>query len=219
VHFWLLWATAGIWIAFVVYWSSSPVKAAPSTGAKPARQPWISVRIKRAAPQPPTPGNVESSGSRESARSRSVHQTLLLAALLLGLLPGFWPLNHRWLPDSPWIAPAGLGAQIAFALLYIWSRRHLGRYWSGAIMTTSDHQLVRSGPYRILRHPMYTAILGMLLGTAMVSGELHALLALVIGVAAYWRKIRLEEPHLRQHFGEAYESYQRNSWALIPGLL
>jgi protein-S-isoprenylcysteine O-methyltransferase Ste14 len=65
---------------------------------------------------------------------------------------------------------------------------------------------------------MYTAIIGMFVGTAIVSGELHALVGLTVGVFAYGRKIRLEERHLREFFGPAYLEYQRDSWALIPGL-
>jgi protein-S-isoprenylcysteine O-methyltransferase Ste14 len=141
------------------------------------------------------------------------------AAILIALVPAFYPFNLRFVPEPPWLAPAGLGLQIAFACLYIWSKRHLSRNWSGRIQTTSEHQLIRSGPYRLLRHPMYTAILGMFLGTALVWGQYHALIALVIAIGAYVRKIRLEEPHLRHHFGVAYEAYQRDSWALIPGIL
>ena len=58
----------------------------------------------------------------------------------------------------------------------------------------------------------------MYIGTALVSGELHALIALVIIVAAYWRKIRMEERHLVTLFGLEYDDYRRRSWALIPGL-
>lgn len=61
-------------------------------------------------------------------------------------------------------------------------------------------------------------MLGMFLGTAVVSGELHGLLGLLMMSLAYLRKIGLEEKHLRSTFGIEYENYQRKSWALIPGL-
>jgi protein-S-isoprenylcysteine O-methyltransferase Ste14 len=70
-----------------------------------------------------------------------------------------------------------------------------------------------------VRHPIYSAMLGMFAGTALVSGELHALLAFVIVAGAYWRKIVHEESDLAGAFGADYEAYQRDSWALIPGLL
>jgi len=59
----------------------------------------------------------------------------------------------------------------------------------------------------------------MFIGAAVVSGEFHGLLAVIIITAAYWRKIRLEEQHLRGIFGDEYVEYQRKSWALIPGLI
>lgn len=79
-------------------------------------------------------------------------------------------------------------------------------------------ELVRSGPYRLVRHPIYTAMLGLYAGTALVSGELHALLALGIVVAAYVRKTSLEERTLGELFGTDYQAYRRDTWALLPGL-
>jgi protein-S-isoprenylcysteine O-methyltransferase Ste14 len=139
-------------------------------------------------------------------------------ALLLLFLPapGLWT---RFLPDASFLVPLGLTIQTAFALLAVWARLHLGRNWSGAITVVQDHQLVRTGPYRRIRHPIYTAMLGMFVGTAIVSGEMHALLGVVVIAFAYWRKIRLEETSLRQVFGTAYDVYVRESWALVPWML
>jgi protein-S-isoprenylcysteine O-methyltransferase Ste14 len=116
------------------------------------------------------------------------------------------------------VVGAGLAVQAVSIGLAIWARRHLGRNWSGAVAVAVDHQLVRSGPYRVVRHPIYTAMLGMYAGTGLVSGELHALLALGVVMAAYGRKIPLEERTLGEVFGPAYEAYRRETWALIPGL-
>ncbi len=198
MQYWLLWATAAIWIAFVVYWNVEAVRAASAP--------------KAAAPDAPKPE------ARESPASRRTHERLLWSALFLALLPWFWPLNIRFLPSAPWIAPTGLAIQLAFASLYIQAKRHLGRYWAGTIRTTSDHKLIRTGPYRRLRHPMYTALIGMFVGTAIVWGQLHALLGLAVGTIAYTRKIRLEERHLSTNLGPDYDAYRRQTWALIPGL-
>jgi protein-S-isoprenylcysteine O-methyltransferase Ste14 len=156
--------------------------------------------------------------SSESARSRALHQNLMNGALLLLFIPvpGF---RARFLPDAPFLVPVGLTFQAAFGLFAVWARRHLGRNWSGAITVAVDHQLVRTGPYRRIRHPIYTAMLGMFVGTAIVSGQMHALLAVVVIAFVYWRKIRLEETSLRQVFGTAYDAYVRESWALVPWVL
>ena len=114
---------------------------------------------------------------------------------------------------------AGLGIQTVSAALGVWARRHLGSHWSGEIAIKVDHRIVQSGPYRLIRHPIYTAMLGMFAGTALMSGQLHALLGLVMAAIAYGRKIRLEEASLCQAFGPAYDAYRRDTWALVPGLL
>lgn len=153
----------------------------------------------------------------ESRESRRLHTSLLYASLLLLFvpLPG---LRARFVPLRPVIVAAGFGVQIGAFLLAMWARRYLGRNWSGAISANVDHQLIRTGPYRLLRHPIYSGLIGMYIGTALVSGELHALLAVVMILAAYWRKIRMEERHLVTLFGPDYDDYRRRSWALIPGL-
>ena len=78
--------------------------------------------------------------------------------------------------------------------------------------------MIRFGPYRFVRHPIYTGLLGLYFGTMVVSGEMHALLGMALAAVAYWRKIRIEEAHLSQLFGPAYEEYRSATWALVPGL-
>jgi protein-S-isoprenylcysteine O-methyltransferase Ste14 len=155
--------------------------------------------------------------SSESLASRQLHQYLMNAALLLLFIP-VPGLRQRVLPPASFIVPVGLALHLCSFLLAVWARRHLGRNWSGAITVKVDHELVRAGPYRLVRHPIYSAMLGMFVGTAIVSGELHALVGLGLIAFAYWRKIRLEEKGLRKTFGAAYDAYRRKTWALIPGL-
>ena len=156
--------------------------------------------------------------SSESQASRQLHQNLMSLALLLLFIP-VPGLRLRFLPISPFIVPIGLALHVASLLLAVWARRHLGRNWSGAITVKVDHQLVRTGPYRFVRHPIYSAMLGMFAGTALVSGSLHALLGLIIISCAYWRKIRLEEERLGAAFGTDYDAYRRETRALIPWVL
>jgi protein-S-isoprenylcysteine O-methyltransferase Ste14 len=163
--------------------------------------------------------NAAPARTSESAASRQVHQLLMYGALLIAFLP-LPGLRQRWLPAAPWVTTTiGLAIQVNSALLAVWARRYLGRNWSGAITGKVGHELIRTGPYKLVRHPIYTGMLGMFLGTIIVSGELHALLAMLIIAVAYWRKIPLEEQHLRRHFGDAYDDYRKESSALIPWLL
>lgn len=151
----------------------------------------------------------------ESRWSRQLHLFLVNAALLLLVtpVPG---LTHRFLPENRYLIAAGLTIEAAFILLAVWARRHLGTNWSGEVRVASGHQLVQSGPYRYIRHPIYTAVLGMYCGIALVSGQIHAPIALIMVTLAYWRKIRMEERAMAEAFGEEHEAYRRNTWALVP---
>jgi protein-S-isoprenylcysteine O-methyltransferase Ste14 len=153
--------------------------------------------------------------SSESRASRRVHLALIAAAQLLLFLP-VYGLRQRWLPFSAAVTAAGLTLNALGLVLAIWARRCLGRFWSGNITIKVEHQLVRNGPYRILRHPIYTALLLLYLGTAIVCGELHALLGLAVAIAAFLRKIRLEEANLLRAFSAGYREYRGETWALIP---
>ena len=158
------------------------------------------------------------SKSSETRASRAVHERLMIFALLMLFVP-VPGLGIRFAPATLAVSLAGLAVQTLALLLALWARRHLGRNWSAAITIAVDHQLVRTGPYRILRHPIYSAVLGMFYGTAIASGTVHALGGAVVMTLAYARKIRLEEQNLRNEFGTAYEEYRRDTWALIPGLM
>ena len=154
--------------------------------------------------------------SAESRASRAIHVFLTNAGLLLELIP-LRGAAH-FLPLSSTIMGAGLAIETAGLFLAILARRHLGRYWSGEITIKVDHQLIRSGPYGALRHPIYTGLLTMYAGTALVTGTWLALAGFAMALIAYVRKIRLEERNLRVAFGAEYEAYRRESWALVPGL-
>jgi protein-S-isoprenylcysteine O-methyltransferase Ste14 len=152
----------------------------------------------------------------ESWVSTYFHQFLLCTAFLLLILsvPG---LNGWFLPPRlHFVVAAGAIVQAAFILLAVWARRHLGRNWSAEVRIAVDHELVRTGPYRFLRHPIYTAMLGMFLGTAIASSQYHALIGLALLVVSYLRKTRLEDQILAQTFGADYDAYRRHTWALVP---
>jgi protein-S-isoprenylcysteine O-methyltransferase Ste14 len=158
--------------------------------------------------------NAAPAKTSESGASRGIHLFLTNVALLLELAPAL----GRFIPAYSLFLAAGLTVQTTGFLLTIWARRHLGRNWSGRIAIQVEHRLIRSGPYRRVRHPIYTGILAMYLGTAIVSGRWLALIGLAMAVYAYWRKVRLEEANLRVAFGADYDSYRNATWALAPGL-
>jgi len=150
----------------------------------------------------------------EPAASRQRHQMLLNVALLLLFVP--IPGLRLRLFGSVRTPVIGLGVEVAGALFYLWAKRELGRNWSGEISVKPDHALVRSGPYARLRHPMYTALIAMAVGTTIVCNRLHAVFGAVTMAYGYVRKIALEELWMREEFGAAWDDYRRASWALIP---
>ena len=157
---------------------------------------------------------------QESALSRAGHIVPLgIGAWLLWTptMGGF--LGERFLPWSAATFYAGV-VVLAFGLGFaIWARRVLGRNWSGIVTVKQDHELVRTGPYRWVRHPIYTGLLIAFAGTAISRGEWRGVLAFAIVFAALWRKLRLEERWMIETFGDAYLRYRGEVKALIPFVL
>lgn len=156
---------------------------------------------------------------REPARTRALHAIpLVLCAALL--------ITPRWLPPvlAVRFAPAGLALPLMGILMVAsglgftgWARSHLGRNWSGWITVKDDHALICSGPYRLVRHPIYSGLLLALAGTALAIGEWRGVLAVGFAVLGFILKLRIEEARMRETFPE-YERYRRRVAALIPYL-
>ena len=160
--------------------------------------------------------NAAPAKSAESKASRALHVTLSNTAALLAIAPIRGA--GRALPASMLVMSLGLAIEAAGLWLAIWSRIHLGRNWSGEISVKVDHELIRSGPYGRLRHPIYTGLLAMYVGGALVTGEWLAMIGVALALFAYWRKIRLEEANLHSAFGANYDAYRQATWALVPGI-
>lgn len=103
-------------------------------------------------------------------------------------------------------------------LFSVWGRRHLGRNWSRAVTVKQDHELITSGPYALVRHPIYTGLLLGILGSSVALGQWRGLLAFALVFIALLNKLRLEEQWMRAQFGETYVTYTRRVSALVPYL-
>jgi protein-S-isoprenylcysteine O-methyltransferase Ste14 len=156
----------------------------------------------------------------ESAASRAGHILPLIIGAALLWLPRFrGVLSERFVPDTPATFFIGV-AVLVFGLAFsIWARRTLGRNWSGVVTVKQDHELVRSGPYRFVRHPIYTGLLIAFVGTAIARGEWRGIVAILIVFAALWRKLKVEERFMIETFGDAYLRYRAEVRALIPFVL
>jgi protein-S-isoprenylcysteine O-methyltransferase Ste14 len=163
---------------------------------------------------------VKVTAQSESVPSRLSHLLpLLIAGYLLTLRVPIPFLNDRFVALAIW--PAALGAALTFAglLFCVWARFVLAGNWSGFVQVKQDHELIVDGPYRWVRHPIYTGLLLMFLGTALAVGEWRGVLAVAIAAIAFWYKLRLEETVMRGAFGESYVRYAERVPALIPYLL
>jgi len=100
----------------------------------------------------------------------------------------------------------------------IWARAVLGTNWSSRVTLKVNHQLIEHGPYRVVRHPIYSGLLLMILGTAVLIGRISGFFALAVSFAGLWLKLRQEEKLLTKHFPQ-YAEYKARTKALVPFVL
>jgi protein-S-isoprenylcysteine O-methyltransferase Ste14 len=155
---------------------------------------------------------------REDFASRlSHHGLLIMGGIILGIphILGA-ALERRFHGSTPaWrLASAGLVAiGLAFAVA---ARLWLGRNWSAEVTIKRGHELVRRGPYAMVRHPIYSGVVLALAGTALAIGNARALIGLTFLVAGFIRKLTIEERFMSQQFGDAYAQYRAQVPAIIP---
>ena len=125
-------------------------------------------------------------------------------------------LGMRFAPDTIVVGVTGLVLTAAGAALAMWSRSVLGENWSAIASIRKDHELIRMGPYRTMRHPIYTGMLLGLLGTALVVGEVRGLVALVIMWIGFYLKARKEEAFLSREFGAGFEAHAKYTGMFLP---
>ncbi len=179
----------GCWFVFIVYWIVS------------------SLKTKRIA-------------ERQSPAANLAHRLPVALSYWLMAYQRFPdPLNRPLLPRTE--LTMALGAAVCVAGLYItlWARRTLAGNWSSDVTFKENHELIRQGPYRFVRHPIYTGLLVMALGTAIEATRLHCWIGVLIMGLGFWIKLSQEERLLLRHFPEQYPQYRREVKALVPWIL
>lgn len=142
---------------------------------------------------------------------------LTLAAIVM-ILASYWPVSFGLL----WVTPAAIGwAMFALAcvgLIFTWmARLHLGPLWSSTSAPTEDHRIVDTGPYGVVRHPVYAGLLLAATALAVERGRLEAVAGVLVLVAAISLRAKLEERFLRRDLGdEAYARYRARVPMLVP---
>ncbi|MEZ5971536.1 MAG: isoprenylcysteine carboxylmethyltransferase family protein [Hyphomonadaceae bacterium] len=142
--------------------------------------------------------------------------SLVGAGLLFTPTHGF-SLGPDWDVSEPtaWAMFGMVIFGIAFAW---WARLHLGTLWSGSVTRKADHRVVETGPYALVRHPIYTGLLASAFATAVARGELVALIGAILFSLGIWMKARLEERFLSEELGPEYAAYRKRVPMLVPFL-
>jgi protein-S-isoprenylcysteine O-methyltransferase Ste14 len=155
---------------------------------------------------------------RQSRASRILHSGVLVigAYLLFTRSLGIPWLDRQLFPVTASVALAGFVAALLGVAFSVWARFILGSNWSGLITVKENHTLVRRGPYRIVRHPIYTGILLALIGSALQRGAVRSFIGVVLCGFAFWLKTQIEERFMVQRFGEEYLRYRHEVKALAP---
>ena len=149
-----------------------------------------------------------------------VHRVPLALGGILLWCPIFpYPLNIP-LPTSGLLTrPFGALACLLGLCVAIWSRRTLGGNWSGTVTFKRNHELITTGPYHYVRHPIYTGILLMCWGSAIDISQLHAWLGLLVMCMGMWIKLKQEETLLLRYFPDQYPAYRTKVKAIVPFLI
>ncbi len=147
---------------------------------------------------------------------------LVILAITFALL--FWNqtaigiLGRGFAPLSPALAVAGFTIGSAGLAVALWARLHLGQYWSDKVVVQAGHQLIRTGPYARLRHPIYSGVLLGVVGTALVLDEWRGAIAFLLLLTNYAVKARKEDRILAESFGAQFQEHRQRAGFLLPRL-
>jgi len=146
--------------------------------------------------------------------SRELRVRVVLIALAI-LLARLGVLGGHQVNTDPWLAGIGLalfGLGLGFA---VWARVHIGRNWGTPMTQKDDPELVTSGPYRLVRHPIYSGILIAGVGTAVALSWLWLTVVALAGIYFLY-SATVEERYLTEQFPERYPPYKRSTKMLVP---
>ena len=160
----------------------------------------------------------KSTKRRETPSQRIEHLVPALLGFLFVFQSGFGgpSLGRRIVPESSALMLVCVVATVLGLLFAVWARLALGSNWNGTVTIKTNHQLIRRGPYRWIRHPIYTGMLAALLGTAIAQGLVSGLIGFAFVYLALYRKAKREESFLSQEFGEGFAEHRQHTGMFLP---
>jgi protein-S-isoprenylcysteine O-methyltransferase Ste14 len=132
----------------------------------------------------------------------------------LRVVPRSWWRALEWW--NPGLAVLGTLCAVASAALMLWARWVIGAMWAGRPLVQDKHELCTAGPYRLVRHPIYTGIAGLALGGTLVAGFGQLLLVLPVTLAFLGWRVRVEDRLMTATFGDRFRAYRGQVRALLP---
>jgi protein-S-isoprenylcysteine O-methyltransferase Ste14 len=155
--------------------------------------------------------------SHHDLGAESPSRVLTLAAIVM-IMTSYWPMSFGVLWTTPNTIGWAMFALVGAGLLFTWAARlHLGPLWSSTSAPTEDHRIVDTGPYGIVRHPVYAGLLLAAIATAAERGRIESVAGALVLIAAVSLRAKLEERFLRRDLGdEPYTAYRRRVPMLIP---
>lgn len=151
-------------------------------------------------------------GQSRSVRFVGVRVAVILLVLLLLRVRAF---NGRATTASPWLDGIGLAVFFSGLALAIWARLYLGRNWGMPMSQKDDPELVRTGPYRRIRHPIYSGLILAMIGTT-IAVSLYWLVAVLLLGAYFVYSAFIEERYMTSLFPDTYPQYKRSTKMLVP---
>jgi protein-S-isoprenylcysteine O-methyltransferase Ste14 len=140
--------------------------------------------------------------------------SLIAFLVLYGINPPWLGVLSVPLPD--WLRWTGVALGVVSFVLYAWSQATLGKAWSPHLQMREEHQLVTTGPYARIRHPIYLALIGFLTGIALVTANWFFIALLVVSIVVLALRIPKEEQMMVDDFGEEYKVYMQRTGRLLP---
>src|SRR5215469_12689175 len=151
------------------------------------------------------------SAAQRTASNKRMETLLEGASYRIPLGIGVFLMVFWWKPvfpgipapgtPSPLAAGIGLALTVAGLCFAVWARLHLGKYWSGRVTLKENHRVVQTGPYALVRHPIYSGLILALLGTAITLGTISAFAGFAFMLISLVRKLKIEETWLLSQFG------------------
>jgi protein-S-isoprenylcysteine O-methyltransferase Ste14 len=165
---------------------------------------------------------IEARNTARTQKSESLRTAILYRGpTVIGILLIFGlkrPWTQLWPVSVPLLFVAVILMLCGFSFA-IWARRNLGRYWSARVTLKEGHQLIESGPYGLVRHPIYSGLLLSMAATVMTIGTLQSVCGYAVLLGALIFKLAAEERLLAAHLGQPYRDYRKRVKALIPGVI